>query len=135
MSKELSDKTRKLVATLYNQTISGQISWQNGDYSNSIECSIGSNYLQITQFSNEYNGDVDYVLFVKDRAGNIKDRIDDETIASKPQYTGSAASAASVTSGLIPEVKLERLYFEGRRRALGADETLDEILGDLGVKP
>jgi hypothetical protein len=138
MSKNLPTKTRSLIIALYNQTLSGDIKWEKSDYSNSIECVIGSNYIQVTQFSNDYNEDVEYVLFVKDKSGNIKDRIDDATISSKPHYGGSSSASATfsaLTSSDNSELKLERLYFEGRRRALGADDTLDEILGQLGVRP
>lgn len=135
MSKHLTDKTRALVSALYDGTISGRISWQIGEYSNTIDCVIGDHYIQLSQFNDGNSDDVDYVLFIKDKSGNVKDRIDDENLSAKPSSLMEASSAASSAQGYLREVKLERLYFEGRRRALGADETIDEILGNLGVRP
>lgn len=132
MSKNLLNKTKALISALYNKTLSGELTWQEGDYSNSIESAVGENYLQLNQYNNDYNQDTEYVLFIKDESGNIKDRIDDAALLGY-QDINAASSIASQFGG-VPEVKLERLYFEGRRRALGADETLSDILGQLGVK-
>lgn len=126
MTGNLGPRTRKLVAAVYKRTVAGEIDWRPSDFSNTVEAEVGEMTIQVSQFTNDYDDSAEYVMFVKDKTGTVKDRIDRDMLVPP-----SGLSAVSAFDSDVSD-KLERIYFEAKRRVSGASEAVDQLLDALG---
>lgn len=126
MTGNLGPRTRKLVAAVYKRTLAGGIDWRPSDFSNTVEAEVGEMTIQVSQFTNDYDESAEYILFVKDKTGTVKDRIDRDMLVPPSDLSVLSAFDEDVSD------KLERIYFEAKRRVGGASDAVDQLLDALG---
>ena len=115
----LKEKYRNLVERLFARTRDGTIEWN--DLQNDVYCSL-KKYDVHLKASRDAEGDPIEILELRDQSNQIIDRFDDTEIA------GPISGYGDIGNYYVLMVELRKA---ARRKDLGADQALDDVLKDL----
>ena len=126
--------TRKhfeLLQGLFAGTEAGTVDWQAGKDENSFEAGFGHFSVRLSRLTSESDSAAhDYRLAILDGKGKALEEVSDEDMKRVIMSPEVDLPEEYVTV----ESYMGDLFGRARRNALGADEALDEILGELGGK-
>lgn len=113
-----------LIARLLSATRKGTINWEDTSEENVFQTSFPNHSLQITyreRFDEEQHENVvDYIIRIFNNKSKLVEEIDDISIYRDSPHISPP-----------PFQIMEELYKSVRRRVLGVDEALDEIISSL----
>jgi len=107
-------KLSTLVTNLLRSSNLGTVSWEETAKKNAYQAAFGTNVLQISS-----SGEIDYKIAIFDENGVEIESFEDTDIA---EYFDEDGPAYKV---------MGELYDVARRRALGSEQAIDEILAIL----
>ena len=107
-----------LVRRLHERTTAGEIDWERTPHEGSYQCSFTSYVMQIRTRPSRHEEDaLDYVLLIMDDVGRLIESVDDE------EFTHMGMEDAYAI--------LVETYNLARRRALGTDAAIEDLLREL----
>ena len=116
-----NDKYLRLVTRLIEKTRRGEANWQIAPDDGVFTLPLADYSVNIAQLrSNSSSYETDIVISLVDPTGTTMDSVRDFELASELHEPNKLIAA------------MERLYAEARRKALGIDQALDAVLGELG---
>jgi hypothetical protein len=115
------DKQKRLVDQLLDKSRQGRLDWQETPSDESFAVSFSGNSIAIEPLQRRAG----YLIRIINSSGTVVDQFHDETLdeteeAPNPPFRSNKWFA-----------KMRDLYDLARRTALGSEEILDEILGEL----
>lgn len=126
--------TRKhfeLLQGLFAGTEAGTVDWRAGKDENSFEAAFGHYSVRLSRISAKSDPDAhDYRFAILDGKGKVLEEVSDEDI----KRVILAPEVDLPDEYVTVEGYMGDLFTRAKRNALGADEALDEILGELGGK-
>lgn len=117
----VEEKMWKMVQLLHDKTSKGEIKWEQIAGKASYQTPFPKYTVRISEIrSDEPEESPDYVVSIFNEEGTLVERASDVTIRDKVQDTQ-------------PFLLMKELYTLARRKALGVDDALDDLLADLDV--
>ena len=112
------EKLLALAERLLKKTQNGSLIWEKTAATNAFQTAFPTSTIKIAEYSPAHQDEgCDYGLSIYNEAGKQIESTTDRAVAKKTD--GKAFS-------VFPD-----LYTEARRRALGVDEAIDDLLGQL----
>jgi hypothetical protein len=106
------ERLAEIAKLLFENTVAGKIPWEKSSTKDEFQAPFGAKYIVVIKGSSDYP-----YLTILDQDG---DTVEDLSF--------TAAREADV------QVELRQLYQGARRKALGSDEAVDEILRELRLR-
>lgn len=113
------DKQAALVAQLYKATVGGKVAWENSIRDDTFEASFPRQSVMISRTSPD-GGDELYSIVLINKDGVVADEFSNIEL----RLTGGAPNFSWY-------VTMKELWQLARRRALGAEDALDDLLGQF----
>lgn len=124
------EKYVRLVERLIKQTEAGQLNWEPTVSEDAFQVSFDRFTVRIVRFEAEqpYDPSIgrladDIVVYLRDETGRTIDSFDDNEVRDAFPKKGTTSTAYA---------RMSHLFRLAQRNALGAEEALDDILGQLG---
>ncbi|WP_342249340.1 hypothetical protein [Sphingomonas sp. OTU376] len=117
----LKEKYQTLVRRLFEKTMSGDVDWEIG-FNNDLYCTLSGRYVYL-KYTRDADGEPLEILELKDSSDQIVDSFNDTDITDMVDGYEGIANYYQLMSVLRRSA---------RRKAVGADKALDDILRGLG---
>ena len=112
------ERMLKLVQRLHLKTMTGEVSWQATSRAGVFQLAFPTHVVKLSVSRNE-DDSLDYVVSISNESGTVIESASDVDLKDVP-----------------PDIRsftvMKDLYERARRQALGVDEALDSLLGELG---
>jgi hypothetical protein len=112
----MENKLLKLLQQIEQKSSAGELTWELTAKKNSFQVSFPSFSIEVTQYNDIYE------LRIINSEGQVVDSVDS-------YYDGGTIDSASYKA----KKSLETIWREARRKAMDADQVLDDILATLGA--
>jgi hypothetical protein len=113
----MASKFQVLLERLIDRTDQGKVSWEITAEKGTYQASFPNYAVRIFTRPSETWGQIDYVLTLHDEGGEMVDQIADVELRD---------------SGFDDAYKrMEHLYNQARRKAMGVDKAIDDLLSEL----
>jgi hypothetical protein len=123
------EKLVELAKLVLHQTNFGNLGWEETAVKNTFQTTIAKYVIRISECQSKYEqGETDYVLSLINHEGLIIESFDDVQLSN---WIKVSPQPSDVNGYVI----MKDIFVNAKRKAMGVDKALDDVLKELGNLP